>query len=130
MQRFCEEARKAKPRSKDVEEEVNRRQDAIMQMEKGKKRTPGSHGKNTEEVDHRSSQGRWSGALSGKIICDLFTVGEVVFWSFWSLWVLSRSRRLSLPCVFCRDPGDCLSLVPVWFGRIGFQKGFLVSDGK
>ena len=30
----------------------------------------------------------------------------------------------------CRDPGDCLSLVPVWFGLIGFWKGFLVSDGK
>ena len=39
-----------------------------------------------------------------------------------SLCVLSRSRRLS--CVFCRDPGDCLSLVPVWFGRFGFQKDF------
>ena len=28
-------------------------------------------------------------------ICDLFTVGEVVFWY---LCVLSRSRRLSFPC--------------------------------
>ena len=35
-----------------------------------------------------------------------------------SLCVLSRSRRLSLPC-FCRDPSNCLSLVHVWFGRIG-----------
>ena len=37
-------------------------------------------------------------------------------------------RRLS--CVFCRDPGDCLSLVPVWSDRVGFQKSFLVTDGK
>ena len=36
----------------------------------------------------------------------------------------SRSRRLS------RDPGDCLSFVPVWFGRIGLLKGFLVRDGR
>ena len=50
-------------------------------------------------------------------ICDLFTVGEVGFWSVG-------------PCVCCRDPGDCLSLVLVWFGRIGFWKGFLDSDGK
>ena len=56
-------------------------------------------------------------------ICDLFTVGEVGLWSFG-------------PCVCCRDPGDCLFLVPVWSGRIGFSKGFLiwkgflVSDGK
>ena len=27
--------------------------------------------------------------------------------------------------VCCRD---CLSFVPVWFGRIGFWKGFLDSD--
>ena len=39
------------------------------------------------------------------------------------LCLLSRSRRVSLPCVFCRDP-DCLSLVLVWYGRIGFSRGF------
>ena len=31
---------------------------------------------------------------------------------------------------FCRDLSDCLSLVPVWFGRIGFLKCFLVRDGR
>ena len=55
-------------------------------------------------------------------MCGLFTVGEVGFWSFGT-------------CVCCRDPCDCLEcsvaipatvfpLVLVWFGRIGFQKGF------
>ena len=47
---------------------------------------------------------------------------------FWSLCVLTGSRRLS--CVFCRDPNECLSFVLVWSGRIGFWKGFLLSDGK
>ena len=46
------------------------------------------------------------------------------------LCLLSRSQRLSLPSVCCRDPGNCLSLVPVWSGRIGFWKGFLVRDGR
>ena len=49
--------------------------------------------------------------------------GEIPFVSEVGLWSLS-------PCVFCRDPGDCLSLVHVGSGRIGFQNGFLVSDGK
>ena len=30
----------------------------------------------------------------------------------------------------CRDPSDCLSLVHVWFGRIGSSKCFLVRDGR
>ena len=42
-------------------------------------------------------------------------------------------------CVCCRDPSDCrvcsvaipaTVFVLVWTGRIGFLKGFLVSDGK
>ena len=32
--------------------------------------------------------------------------------------------------VCCRDPGDCFSVVPVWFGRLGFWKGFLVRGGR
>ena len=32
-------------------------------------------------------------------------------------------------CVGCHDPGDCLSLVPVWFVRIGFWKGIWLEMG-
>ena len=59
------------------------------------------------------------------VICSVGEVGVVVLRS---LCFLSRSRRLS--CVCCLDLSDCLSLVLVWCGRTGFQKGFLVSCGK
>ena len=44
-----------------------------------------------------------SGHFQLEITCDLFTVGEVGL------------------CVFFRDPGDCLSLVPVWFCHTRFS---------
>ena len=62
-------------------------------------------------------------STQGEVGCLVFAF-PVAIRTLSSLCVLSRSGRLPLPCVFCRDPGDCLSLVPVLFGRVGF----LVSD--
>ena len=58
--RFADEARNEKPTSKDLDEGVNRRQDAITQMEKERS---GLLGKKAE-VETRTSQRKF-GALSG-----------------------------------------------------------------
>ena len=56
--RFCQEAHKAKPPSEHLEEEVNRRQNAIAQMETERIGLLKTF-KKTAEIDNRSSQGKW-----------------------------------------------------------------------
>ena len=87
-------------------------------MRKGKEKQTGGGrdgeadraGKATEEKGRQIEQAEEREELQAE---QRHEIGWAVV--FWSLRVLSRSRRLS--CVFCRDPADCLSLVPVWSVR-------------
>ena len=80
----------------------------------------------------------WSWYLNGKILLLWFIESSILLlfmhfclcrWNTSTVPLLLKSHIIRwgwgwvlVFCVGCRDPGDCLSLVPVWFVRIGFWK--------
>ena len=62
-------------------------------------------------------------------IVDVGNVMQAPFGLKKSLCYLTQGEVGCLFCICCRDPGDCLSLVPVWFGRSGLWKGVWLGMG-